>query len=62
MLVLSRRLNESIIIDNKIKITIVDINGNKIKIGIEAPKEIQVHREEVQNAINAEKRPNKKHD
>ncbi len=51
MLVLSRKLNESIIIDDQIKITIVEIRGDKIRIGIEAPKNVAVHRREIYDAI-----------
>ena len=51
MLVLSRKLNESIIIDDQIKITIVEIRGDKIRLGIEAPKNVTVHRREVYEAI-----------
>ena len=51
MLVLSRKLNESIIIDDQIKITIVEIRGDKIRLGIEAPKNVTVHRREVYDAI-----------
>lgn len=55
MLVLSRQRDESIIIGDNIKITIVDIRGDKIRIGIEAPAEISVHREEVYDAIQRDK-------
>ncbi len=51
MLVLSRKLNESIIIDDQIKITVVEIRGDKIRLGIEAPKNVSVHRREVYEAI-----------
>jgi carbon storage regulator len=47
MLVLSRKFNESIVIDGGIKITVVEICGNRIRLGIEAPREIGVNREEV---------------
>jgi carbon storage regulator len=47
MLILSRRVNESIIIGDDVKITVIKIEGNQVKIGIEAPREIEVHREEV---------------
>ena len=47
MLVLSRRENESIVIDGNIKITVVRVNGNKIRLGIEAPKEVGVWRSEL---------------
>lgn len=55
MLVLNRRRNESIVIDNKTEICIVDIQGDKVRLGITAPKEISVNRKEVQDAINREK-------
>ncbi len=51
MLVLSRHKNETIIINDNIKITIVEIRGDKVRLGIEAPKEIPVHRKEVYEAI-----------
>lgn len=54
MLVLSRQRDESIIIGDNIVITIVDIRGDKVRLGIEAPKEIPVHREEVYEAIKKE--------
>ena len=47
MLVLSRKTDESIVIDGGIKITIVEIRGNRIRLGIEAPKEIPIKREEL---------------
>ncbi len=47
MLVLSRKSNESIIIDGCIKITVVEICGNRIRLGIEAPREVGVMREEL---------------
>lgn len=52
MLVLSRKKEETIIINGNIKITIVDIRGDKIRVGIDAPREIDIHREEVVQAIN----------
>jgi len=51
MLVLSRKKNESIVINNEITITIVEIRGDKCRIGIEAPANIPVHRKEVYEAI-----------
>ena len=51
MLVLSRKKNESIVINNDVTITIVEIRGDKVRIGIEAPKEVPVHRREVYEAI-----------
>lgn len=54
MLVLSRQRDESIIIGDNIVITIVDIRGDKVRLGIQAPVEIPVHRQEVYNAIQKE--------
>ena len=54
MLVLSRHRDESIIIGDNIVITIVDIRGDKVRLGIEAPKKIPVHRQEVYEAIQRE--------
>jgi carbon storage regulator len=57
MLVLSRKKNESIIINDDITITVVEIRGDKVRLGIEAPKTVTVHRQEVYEAIqNQEKR------
>ena len=56
MLVLSRHRDEAIIINDNIKIIIVSIQGDKVRLGIEAPKEISVHRQEVYEAINKEKK------
>ena len=54
MLILTRRISESIIIGDNIVITVVDIRGDKVRLGIEAPKEIPVHRQEVYEAIQRE--------
>lgn len=51
MLVLSRKKNESIIINNDITIVVVEIRGDKVRLGVEAPKEVPVHRREVYEAI-----------
>ncbi len=51
MLVLSRKKNESIVIDNDITIVVVEIRGDKVRLGVEAPKEVPVHRREVFDAI-----------
>ena len=55
MLVLSRHANEAIVIDGGIKITIVEIRGDKIRLGIEAPREIGVWREELVTASATER-------
>lgn len=51
MLVLSRQKDERIVIDDRIVITIVDIRGDKVRLGIEAPPEVSVHRQEVQELL-----------
>jgi carbon storage regulator len=54
MLILTRRLGESIIIEDNIKITVIDINKQQIKLGIDAPKHITINREEVAKKVNDE--------
>jgi carbon storage regulator len=56
MLVLSRQRDESIIIGDNVVITVVDVRGDKVRLGIEAPIEIPVHRREVYEAIQRENR------
>lgn len=51
MLVLSRKKNESIVINDDITIVVVEIRGDKVRLGVEAPKEVPVHRREVYDAI-----------
>ena len=51
MLVLSRRVDESLLIDKDIKITVLDIKGGQVRLGITAPQSIKVHREEVFDRI-----------
>lgn len=55
MLVLSRKKNESIVIDDRIVLTVVEIRGDKVRLGIEAPREVPVHRKEIFDMINGEK-------
>ncbi len=54
MLVLSRQRDETIMIGDDVEITIVDIRGDKVRLGINAPRHIQVHRKEVYDAIKRE--------
>ena len=56
MLVLSRQRDESIIIGDNVIVTIVDVRGDKVRLGIEAPREVSVHRREVYEAIQRENR------
>lgn len=59
MLVLSRKKNESIVINNDITIVVVEIRGDKVRLGVEAPKEVPVHRREVYDAIKRHERDQK---
>ena len=54
MLLLTRKIGESIIIDGGIKITVADIQSNQVRIGIDAPKEVKVYREEIVERMKAE--------
>jgi len=57
MLVLSRKKNERIVINNNVTVMVVDIRGDKVRLGIEAPKEVSVHRSEVYEAIKRRESP-----
>ena len=52
MLVLTRKMNEAIVIGENIVVTVIDIRGDKIRLGIEAPKHVSVHRREIYERIN----------
>ena len=54
MLIITRKDNESLFIGDDIKITVLDVKGNQVRIGIDAPKDIDVHREEVYRRIQSE--------
>ncbi|HLQ46912.1 MAG TPA: carbon storage regulator CsrA [Planctomycetaceae bacterium] len=54
MLVLSRKRNESVVIDDKIVITVVEVRGDKVRLGIQAPRDVPVHRSEILAAIQQE--------
>ena len=59
MLILTRRINESIVISDCITVTVVEIRGDKVRLGVIAPKEIPVHRQEVYDTIAQPKEPTK---
>lgn len=54
MLILTRKTNESIRIGDQISVTVLDTRGSQVRLGIDAPKEIQVHREEIYQRIQGE--------
>ena len=54
MLILSRKISENIIIGDDITLSVLDVRGNQVRIGIDAPRNISVHREEIYNRIQKE--------
>ncbi len=56
MLILTRRIGETLIIDDKIVVTILGIKGNQVRVGINAPKEISIYRKEIYIKINKKKK------
>lgn len=54
MLVLSRRPGESIVVGNQVTITVLEVRGDQVRIGVDAPREVQVHREEIFRQLEAE--------
>ena len=54
MLILTRRTGETLIIGDNIRLTVLDVSGNQIRLGVTAPREVPVHREEVAERIRAE--------
>ena len=62
MLVLTRKKNESIVINDVIKVTVVEIRGDKVRLGIEAPREIDVHRQEVYDQIHGKQHAEARHE
>ncbi len=58
MLILTRKIGESLMVGDDVTISVLGVKGNQVRIGIDAPKHIQVHREEIYNRIQNEKSGN----
>ena len=56
MLILTRRVGETLMIGNDVTVTVLGIKGSQVRLGINAPKDVEVHREEVYERVQAEKR------
>ena len=55
MLILTRRVGETLIVGDDVKVTVLGVKGNQVRIGVDAPKDVSVHREEIYQRIQREK-------
>lgn len=58
MLILTRRIGETLMVGDDVKVTVLNIQGGQVRIGVDAPKQVEVHREEIYSRIQAEKKGN----
>lgn len=61
MLILTRRVGETLVIGDEVNVTVLGIKGNQVRLGINAPKEVSVHREEIYQRIQKEKEGTEEH-
>ena len=54
MLILTRRVGESLMIGDEVTVTVLEVKGNQVRLGVNAPKDVSVHREEIYEKINSE--------
>ena len=55
MLILTRRIGETLMVGDKVKVTVLGVKGNQVRLGVDAPRDVAVHREEIYDRIQKEK-------